>query len=83
MTVDYYSDSGGCSNLFGEGDDFDFEAAGITEEEQNSPYTDSCGGEEEMYSPSMAFYEFEELLEKLSRKKEYKDGILILDDCRG
>jgi len=27
MTVNEYSDSGGFSNLFGEGDDFDFEAA--------------------------------------------------------
>ena len=84
MTVNEYQDSGGFSNLFGgdEGSDFDFEGAGITEEEVESPY-DHPECEDETYCPNNALYAFQEILEKLSKKKEYKDNILIVTDSVG
>lgn len=83
MTVNEYSDSGGFSNLFGEGDDFDFEAAGITEEEVNEPYDGGCGYEDEAYTPSAAIYVFQEVLEKMKKNKAFKDDILIVEDSVG
>jgi hypothetical protein len=84
MTVNEYSDSGGFSNLFGEGDDFDFEAAGITEEEVNEPYDDGSGYEDEAYTPSAAIYVFHDVLEKMMKKnKAFKDDILIVQDAVG
>jgi hypothetical protein len=82
MTVNEYQDSGGFSNLFGEGDDFDFEGAGITEEEVESPY-DQNECEDETYCPSNALYAFQEILEKLLKNKEYKNNILIVTDSVG
>ena len=72
MTVNEYQDSGGVSNLFGEGDDFDFEAAKITEHESNSPYTTSDGYKEENYSPSNALYAF--ILQGIWLSGEYCTG---------
>ena len=74
VVVQEMSDSGGMSSLFGEGNDFDYEAMGLTDE-------DFAENEEgDYFSASDALYEYQNVLDKLAKNKDKKGGILILDD---
>lgn len=75
MVVQEMCDSGGNSSLFGDGDDFDYEAMDLTYEEM---YPEESTEEDEDFSPSSALYEYQDAIEKLS--KTHKGEILILDD---
>ena len=88
ITLLEYSDTGGFSNIFGDGDRLDPEDIGLTDKEmgvsdvEEDPDADVPEDEDEFY-PGDAMYVYEEILEKLAKKKEYKDQILILTDSVG
>jgi hypothetical protein len=76
VIVQEMSDSGGFSNVFGEGD-FDYEEYGLNQDDFDKEPTDE---DEEGFYPSSSICEYEEALAKLLKKKENKDKGFILDN---
>ena len=73
MVTQEMSDSGGVSSVFGEGD-FDYE------EHKLDPKDFESENEDDEFYPCESLYNYQEVLENLLEKKEYKDKGIILDD---
>lgn len=72
------SDAGGASNLFGYEGNWDYEKAGLTEEEM---YPDRGEDEEEdEFYASECIYEYEEILEEMKKDPTKADKIYIVDN---
>ena len=71
------SDAGGSSNLFGYEGDWDWEEAGLTEEEM---YPENSDDSDEEFYASECVFEYEEILKKLKKDPTKSDKIYIVED---
>ncbi len=88
VTLLEYSDTGGFSNIFCDGD-VNPEDVGLTDKDmglsdsEEDSEADVSENENDDFYPADAMYAYETALNELAKNKEYKDQILMLSDSVG
>jgi len=77
VIIQEMSDSGGFSSIFGEGDDFDYEAMGLTYEELCPEESENDDPDADEFCAGSCLCEYQNAIEKVAKTR--KGEVLILD----